>query len=331
MNTSDAERLAAVLESMNHKQTSNINKADLIYVVMCSVRQSAVDRVYGILEKIKKFKKRPKIILTGCILPKDKNKFLKKFDEVVDINNIINFKIAPKYSSNKTAYVPIMTGCNNFCSYCVVPHTRGREVSYPAEKIIAEVKNLVKQGKKEIWLLGQNVNSYKNKNFNFPKLLKKIDEFPGDFVLNFTTSHPKDFSDELIETMKKCKKLSTDLNLPIQSGDDEILKKMNRPYTVAQYKALVKKIRKALPKTRFSTDIIVGFPGETKKQFNNTVKTIKQIGYGVAFINKYSPREGTAAAKLEDNVPWKEKKRREKVLIDLVNAKKKKSACPAGR
>lgn len=323
MNTSDAERLAAVLERMNHKQALNINRADLIYIVMCSVRQSAVDRVYGILEKIKKFKKRPKIILTGCILPKDKNKFLEKFDEIVDINNLINFKITPKYFSNKTAYVPIMTGCNNFCSYCVVPHTRGREISYPAEKIIAEVKNLVKQGKKEIWLLGQNVNSYKNKNFNFPKLLKKIDEIPGDFVLNFTTSHPKDFSDELIETMKKCKNLSTDLNLPIQSGDDEILKKMNRPYTVAQYKALVKKIRKALPKIRLSTDIIVGFPGETKKQFNNTVKTIKQIGYGVAFINKYSPREGTAAAKLKDDVPWKEKKRREKILIDLVNAKKK--------
>jgi tRNA dimethylallyltransferase len=339
MNTSDAERLAAVLESMNHKQTPNINEADLIYIVMCSVRQSAVDRVYGILEKIKKFKKRPKIILTGCILPKDKNKFLKKFDEIVDINNLINFKITPKYSSNKTAYVPIMTGCNNFCSYCVVPYTRGREISYQAEKIIAEVKNLVNpplptggwRGKKEIWLLGQNVNSYKNKNFNFPKLLKKIDEIPGDFVLNFTTSHPKDFSDELIETMKKCKKLSTDLNLPIQSGDDEVLKKMNRPYTVAQYKTLVKKIREALPQIRLSTDIIVGFPGETKKQFNNTVKTIKQIGYGVAFINKYSPREGTAAAKLEDNVPWKEKKRREKILIDLINAKKNLPAGQAGK
>ena len=128
-----------------------------------------------------------------------------------------------------------------------------------------------------------------------------VNDIPGDFELNFTSSHPKDFSDELIQTMVKCKKLSTDLNLPIQSGDNKILKKMNRPYTVAQYKNLVKKIRKTLPKIRLSTDIIVGFPGETKKQFNNTVKTLKEIGYGVAFINKYSPRAGTVAAKMEDN------------------------------
>jgi tRNA-2-methylthio-N6-dimethylallyladenosine synthase len=143
----------------------------------------------------------------------------------------------------------------------------------------------------------------------------------GDFVINFTSSHPKDFSDELIDVMTKCKKLSTDLNLPIQSGDDEILKKMNRPYTVAQYKNLIKKIRKALPKIRLSTDIIVGFPGETKKQFNNTVKTLKEIGYGVAFINKYSARAGTPAAKMEDDVSWEEKKRRERILIELINKK----------
>ena len=148
-----------------------------------------------------------------------------------------------------------------------------------------------------------------------------INDISGSFKLNFTSSHPKDFSDELIKTMTKCEKLSMDLNLPIQSGDDEILKKMNRPYTVAQYKNLVKKIRRALPKIRLSTDIIVGFPGETKKQFNNTVKTLKEIAYGVAFINKYSPRAGTAAARMEDNVPWDEKKRREKILIKLVNEK----------
>jgi tRNA-2-methylthio-N6-dimethylallyladenosine synthase len=214
-----------------------------------------------------------------------------------------------------------MNGCNNFCSYCVVPYTRGREVSYPAKKIIAQVKSALKNGAREIWLLGQNVNSYKDGKTNFPKLLKLVNDVSGNFLLNFTTSHPKDFSDELIKTMTKCEKLSHDLNLPIQSGDDEILKKMNRPYTVAQYKNLVKKIRKALPKTRLSTDIIVGFPGETKKQFNNTFKTLKEIKYGVAFINKYSPRAGTAAAKLKDDVPWEEKKRREKILIDLVNKK----------
>lgn len=325
MNTSDAERIASVLEFEKYKKSKNVDDADLVVIVMCSVRQSAVDRVFGVAEKLKN--KNKKIILTGCILEKDKNKFLKKFDDVLDIKSFFKkyknyLDVTPKYSSEKVVYVPIMTGCNNFCSYCVVPYTRGREISRSAKEIICEIKNILKNGAKEIWLLGQNVNSYKSGKINFPKLLKKVNDIEGDFKLNFTTSHPKDFSDELIETMTKCEKLSMDLNLPIQSGDDEILKKMNRPYTVAQYKNLVKKIRKALPNIRLSTDIIVGFPGETKKQFNNTVKTLKEIGYGVAFINKYSPREGTAAAKLKDDVSWQEKKRREKILIDLINAKK---------
>lgn len=383
MNISDAERLAAVLELAGYEESADINKADLIAVVMCSVRQSAVDRVYGIIEKLKN--KKVKTILTGCILEKDRKVFEKKFDYVIAIKKIIklprilseavelertsqgNFAwfaerseakncrelsepragganasgnstaereknylpndysgyldIAPKYSSKKAAYVPIMTGCNNFCSYCVVPYTRDREVSRPAKEIIAEVENLAKGKKREIWLLGQNVNSYRDGRINFPKLLKLVNDVDGDFKLNFTSSHPKDFSDELIETMAKCQKLSMDLNLPIQSGDDEILKKMNRPYSVDQYKNLVKKIRKALPDIRLSTDIIVGFPGETKTQFNNTVKTLEEIGYGMAFINKYSARQGTAAAKMKDNVPWREKKRREKILIDLINKK----------
>ena len=324
MNISDAERIASVLESKKYKKTDNLSEANLVVVVACSVRKSAVDRVYGLVEKIKKLKKRPQTILTGCVLAKDKIKFEKSFDKVLDIKDWEKnyLKIKPKYSSKKLAYVPIMTGCNNFCSYCVVPYTRGREISRSAKDIICEVKNLVKNNYNEIWLLGQNVNSYKDEKINFPKLLKLVNDVPGYFKLNFTTSHPKDFSDELIETMTKCPKLSMDLNLPIQSGDDEILKKMNRPYTVAQYKNLVKKIRQAIPNIRLSTDIIVGFPGETKKQFNNTVKVLKEIKYGVAFINKYSPREGTTAAKLEDNVPWEEKKRREKILIDLVNKKK---------
>ena len=363
MNIADAERLAVALDSAGYEKSKAnssaeaLAKADLIAIVMCSVRQSAVDRVHWLAEKFKKTK--VKTLLTGCILKKDKRVFEQKFDYVIDIKDIGNLKkIARECALERTlqpggmvarsarrakpervaagprvlaeehfpsGYVPIMNGCNNFCSYCVVPYTRGREVSYPAKKIIAEVKKLVKQGHKEIWLLGQNVNSYKDPSvgsgqaINFPKLLKMVNDVPGNFVLNFMTSHPKDFFDELIKTMTKCEKLSHDLNLPIQSGDDEILKKMNRPYTVAQYKNLVKKIRKALPKTRLSTDIIVGFPGETKKQFNNTVKTLKEIKYGVAFINKYSPRAGTVAAKLKDDVPWEEKKRREKILIDLIN------------
>src|SRR3989344_680118 len=367
MNLSDGERLSAVLESAGYKKTNNINEADLVSVVMCSVRQSAVDRVHWLVQKFKKPNKKPLTLLTGCILKKDQKAFAGGFDHIIDIKDIkklpklLEYKmsdrsfyiqdnylnIVPKYASKNSAYVPIMTGCNNFCSYCVVPYTRGREISRPVKEIINEIKRLINptsprlRGAKEIWLLCQNVNSYKDKKttpvkspqggvsaksgqfngVNFPKLLKMINDISGSFKLNFTSSHPKDFSDELIKTMTKCEKLSMDLNLPIQSGDDEILKKMNRPYTVAQYKNLVKKIRRALPKIRLSTDIIVGFPGETKKQFNNTVKTLKEIAYGVAFINKYSPRAGTAAARMEDNVTWDEKKRREKILIKLVNEK----------
>lgn len=345
MNLSDSERIAAVLENIKYKPAKSMDKANIVVINACSVRQSAIDRIYGVAQK---FKKSQKTILTGCVLKKDKKKFDKIFDYILDIKNLSEWPkilggknisknnyldITPKYSNKFSAYVPIMTGCNNFCSYCVVPYTRGREISRPAKDIIDEVKKIVVTNPplpknfgeaREVWLLGQNVNSYKSGKINFPKLLKMVNDIPGDFKLNFTTSHPKDFSAELIETMAKCKKLSMDLNLPIQSGDNEILKKMNRPYTVTQYKNLVKKIRKVLPNIRLSTDVIVGFPGETKKQFNNTVKTLKEVGYGVAFINKYSPRAGTVAAKMEDDVPWAEKKRREKILIQLVNAKNKK-------
>ncbi|MGA2418016.1 MAG: tRNA (N6-isopentenyl adenosine(37)-C2)-methylthiotransferase MiaB [Candidatus Staskawiczbacteria bacterium] len=334
MNVSDAERVAAVLETIKYKKTQNINEADLIVVTMCSVRQSAVDRVHGLVEKFKKLKKKPKIILTGCILKKDKKKFLSGFDYVVDIRDIKKLPeilknkksedvkdyldITPKYSSKFSANVPIMTGCNNFCSYCVVPYVREREVSRPATKIILEIKNLIKNGCKEIWLLGQNVNSYKDKNNNFPKLLKMVNNIPGEFWIRFTSSHPKDFNDEVIKTLAIGGKITPYLNLPIQSGDNKILKAMNRHYTVSDYKNKIKKLRKQIPDIAISTDIIVGFPGEIKKQFENTAKLFRDVKYDMAYINKYSPRAGTAAAKLKDNISWIEKKRREKVLTDIL-------------
>lgn len=340
MNISDAERVSAVLEGSGHAKTNKINDANLIAVVMCSVRQPAVDRVHFLSHKFQKLKKtNPALttVLTGCILKKDKKAFTQGFDYIIDIKDIKKLPeilgkkkmkneenyldLIPKYSSKNLAYIPIMTGCNNFCSYCVVPYARGREISRPAKEIILEAKNLIKLGYKKIWLLGQNVNSYKDGKTNFPKLLRSINNIPGNFRINFTSSHPKDFSEELIKTMSECEKMSMDLNLPIQSGDNEVLRRMNRPYTVEQYKNLVKKIRRTLPKIRLSTDIIVGFPGETKKEFNNTVKTLKEIGYGVAFINKYSPRAGTVAARMKDDVSWAEKKRREKILIKMINAK----------
>ncbi len=313
MNKADSEKIAAVLENKGYKRALDIKKADLVVVNMCSVRQSAVDRVYGLLPKIKE----KKSILTGCILKKDRKKFSKYFDEIIDIKEFTKNK--QKYSDNIKAFVPIMTGCNNFCAYCVVPYTRGREISRPADEIIYEVKKLVKQGYKEIWLLGQNVNSYSD--IPFSKLLRKINSIPGKFWIRFTSSHPKDFSDDLIKAMAECKKVAKYLNLPVQSGDDEILKKMNRPYTVAQYKKLVKKIRSKIPNINLSTDVIVGFPGETKKQFENTVKLFKEIKYDIAYISRYSPRSGTAAAKLKDNVSQKEKKRREKILEKTLKQK----------
>ena len=269
------------------------------------------------------------------------------------------FQIKPLHQSKFSAYVPIMTGCNNFCSYCVVPYTRGREYSRPAEEILSEVENLVKRGYKEIILLGQNVNSYQSKfptnlssrteqqrrersknaantaNFalrslsryrsfgmteiiNFPILLKLISNIPGDFWIRFLTSHPKDMSEELIKTAAECKKVTPYFHLALQSGDDEILKKMNRKYTAKHFLGLVKMIRKYLPDAAISTDVIVGFPGETEKQFQNTVEVMKKAKFDMAYINKYSPRAGTVAAKLTDDIDWQEKKRREKILTEVL-------------
>jgi len=331
MNMADSERIAGILDSSGLTPASKTERADFVIVNMCSVRKSAVDRVYGIAEKYKKTKNKTKTILTGCILKKDKLKLTERFDLIIGIKDLPKlpkllglknnpgkdyFKLLPKISDNSIALIPIMTGCNNFCSYCVVPYTREREKSRPVKDILSEAKNAVKSGCKEIWLLGQNVNSYKP--IPFSALLGKINDIPGEFWIKFTSSHPKDFSDSLITAMKKCKKVADYLNLPVQSGNNDILKKMNRPYTVEKYKNLVKKIRSKIPDIALSTDIIVGFPGETKKQFENTAKLFREIKYDMAYINKYSLRPGTAAAKLKDNVSKEEKSRREKVLNEIL-------------
>jgi len=350
MNKSDSERIATVFEKIGYKPASKIDEADLIVVNMCSVRQSAVDRVYGLMPKFEKLKiKNPKLktILTGCVLKKDRRIFVKGFDQVLKIKDLLRYQ--PKYSNNFSVFVPISNGCDNFCAYCVVPFVRGPLVCRSYLEVLKEVKNAVKKGFKEIWLLGQNVNKYRsgltrtpthpppscrrqapstrnNAEVNFAKLLRMVNDIPGDFWIRFTSPHPKDFSDELIETMAKCQKVAPYLNLPVQSGDDEILRRMNRPYKISQYKNLVKKIRAAFKKYRkglereiaISTDIIVGFPGETKKQFENTVKLFKEIKFDMAYIAKYSPRPQTAAYKLKDDIPRKEKERRYKILTEIL-------------
>ncbi|MFH1575397.1 MAG: MiaB/RimO family radical SAM methylthiotransferase [Candidatus Nealsonbacteria bacterium] len=305
-NKADSERIAASLEKKGYKPVQNPKKANLIVVNMCSVRQSAVDRVFGIPMKLKGIK--AKKILTGCILKKDKAKFRKIFDEI---------KKMPRGNCS-SPLIPISNGCNNFCTYCVVPYTRGKLTCRSHKEILKEIKRAVKSGLKEIWLLGQNVNDYKSNTINFAKLLKLANDIPGDFSIRFMSPHPSNFSDELINVMAQCKKVAKYLNLPVQSGDDKILKKMNRNYTVKQYKNLVKRIREKMPDINLSTDVIVGFPGETKKQFENTVKLFKEINFDIAYISKYSSRPGTAASKLKNDVPLEEKKRRAKILNKLT-------------
>jgi len=328
-NESDSERIVALLDNKGYKKTEKLENADLVVVNACSVRQSAIDRVLGLKKKFENLK--AKKILTGCVLKSDRIKFRKFFDEILNTNEFLKYhKFSDRinYGKNKnSAYVPIMTGCDNFCSYCVVPYTRGREISRPANEIIDEVRSLIKNGCKEITLLGQNVNSYLPRRqagkYGFAELLWKINSIPGDFQIKFLTSHPKDFSDKLIDAIANCKKVAKEIHLPIQSGDNEILRKMNRHYTVGQYKNLIGKIRKKIPGVKISTDVIVGFPGETKKQFQNTVKAFKEIKFDKAYINKYSARSGTLAAKFKDDVPLKEKKRRWKILNDMINKKAK--------
>ncbi len=321
MNKADSERIKVYLEKKGYKKAVKKEQADLIVVNMCSIRQSAVDRVLGLnrnLVKLKIIKPKIKIILTGCILEKDKKKF--KFDEIRPKKDYLKFEA--KYKNSSLAYIPVSNGCNNFCSYCVVPFTRGPLICYQHKKIIKQAKKAIKQGVKEIWLLGQNVNDYQSptdSKINFSRLIKMIDALPGTFKFFFISPHPKNFSNQLINVLWQAKNFGKYLNLPLQSGDNQILKKMNRNYSIKQYKALVEKIRKKIPGIKLSTDVIVGFPGESKKQFQNTIKLFKQINFDWAYISKYSQRPDTAASKLEDNISWPEKKKREKILREIIN------------
>jgi tRNA-2-methylthio-N6-dimethylallyladenosine synthase len=370
-NFSDSERIAGVLEKSGFKKANNENSADVLVFNTCSVRQSAEDRIFGLNKKLRKLKiknSKLKIILAGCMnhyaekelkkrlpyidifLPiknlaqlssllkiKNKNSLPLGSDAIKNIQSACEYlSFAPKYESKFRAYVPISSGCNNSCSYCIVPYSRGKEHSRPAQEIIFEVKNLVKKGYKEIWLLGQNVNSYSSQyptnsilaaesrilkagKVNFPALLRIVNNIPGNFWLRFTSPHPKDFSDELIAAIAECEKITEYINLPVQSGDNKILQKMNRPYARGDYINLVNRIKKAIPNISISTDIIVGFPGETKRQFQNTVKLFKKIKFDMAYISEYSPRPGTLAArKFKDNVRHKEKIKRRKYLTEIL-------------
>lgn len=357
MNRSDSERVASYLEQNNCTEVSGAREADIVVLNTCGVRQSAEDRIYGLIPRIKKENPKCRLILTGCLNYRDDVRervkeqvdlflfitdlpFLfqklgwEENEEEVEAGRNEYLRIPPKWFSKFRAYIPLGNGCNNFCSYCVVPYARGREVYRPAEEVIKEVEEVVSKGYTDIVLIAQNVNSYTSEvkgndrikgyldpscaKADFADLLRATDNITGDFWINFATSHPKDMSDKLIRTIAESSKVCRHIHLPAQSGDDEILRKMNRRYIRKHYLDLIKKIRHHIPSASITTDIIVGFPGETEEQFQNTVQLFEQARFDMAYIAQYSPRPGTAAAKMEDDVPASEKKRREEELMKIL-------------
>lgn len=336
MNEADSERIAGWYEQQGWQKTESMEQADEIIINSCSVRESAENRVFGLInnlyKKLKTKDKRPKNILTGCMLRyplRTLKEKLPQVDAFVKISEYIdNSQFARPERSRRVirnsrthAWAPITEGCNNFCSYCVVPYARGRERSRPFEEIVCEVSKLTRRGYKEITLLGQNVNSY-GKDLrpkkSFSLLLTNLHKISGIKKISFMTSNPWDLTNDIIKAIN-LPKVDRYLHLPVQSGDDEILKKMNRKYSAKDYLTLVKKIRKQIPDIQIGTDIIVGFPGETEKQFNNTVLLCRKVGFVKAYVARYSPRPGTAAFKIKDDVTPEEKRKRWRILDKMIN------------
>ena len=340
MNARDSEKLVGILEQIGYIEEFDEDKADFVIYNTCTVRENANLRVYGRLGQLKKAKKNNShmmIGLCGCMMqePEVVEKLKKQYkyvDVVFGTHNIYKFAelIVTRFESERMVIdiwkdtdkivedlpserkfsfksgVNIMFGCNNFCSYCIVPYVRGRERSRNPQDIIREIENLVADGVVEVMLLGQNVNSYGKtlqRPITFAQLLQEIEKIEGLERIRFMTSHPKDLSDELIEVMRTSKKICKHLHLPVQSGSTEILAKMNRRYTKEQYLELVRKIKKAVPDISLTTDIIVGFPGETEEDFLETMDVVKQVRYDSAFTFIYSKRTGTPAAIMENQVP----------------------------
>lgn len=353
-NVSDGERIKGLLSLCGYGFTDERENADIIIYNTCAVREHAEARVFGNVGALIHLKKRKKgmiIGLCGCMVQQEEVKErVKKSYPFVDlvwgthklpeIPELLYKKLTEKkrvFDISETegeypegikkirdytfkAFVPIMNGCDNFCTYCIVPYVRGREKSRKSEEILKECRELVKNGVKEIMLLGQNVNSYgKNleEDINFSLLLRKINEIEGDFRIRFMTSHPKDATYELIDTIRDCEKVVKQLHLPVQSGSDGILKRMNRHYTKESYLDLINYAKKEIPEISFSSDIIVGFPNESAEDFEKTVELIKEVGYDMLFTFIYSKRKGTPAAEMEDSISDSEKSQRLRRLLDI--------------
>lgn len=349
MNVSDSEIIITILSSKGFVYTDNIGQADIIIFNTCSVREHAEKRVLGRIsnEVARKLRNKSIIIgVVGCMAQRigaELHQINKKIDFVIgvdqylqlpDIINKVQSKrkfcsdttfdkcqvysdIHPTRTTPHTAFVSITRGCDNFCSYCIVPLTRGRERSRSLPDIITEIKKATDENRQEILLLGQNVNSYLHDGQDFPDLLRQVNDIKNVRRIRFVTSHPKDLSDKLIDTMASCEKVCEHLHLPMQSGNDEILKKMNRGYTADQYHTLIKKIRKSIPNVAITTDIIAGFVGETEEQFADTVRLMSEIRFDTAFMFHYSERVGTAACKYTDIIPKSTRLTRLQTLIDV--------------
>lgn len=336
MNKSDSERIAGILSHFGYVETDVEKDADLLIVNTCSIRQLSTDKAYSLLGVWGKWKKtRPelKIAICGCVAQQDKEKVrqrapyvdlvfgthniyelpelikrIENGEKVCAITNIPvvcnqnDFKIIRKKSVN--AWIPIIEGCNNFCTYCVVPFTRGRERSRRPEEIITEAKNIIKDGFKEITLLGQNVDSYgkdfKDENITLANLLRELNKIDGEFRIRFVTSYPSDITDDLIDAVEECDKVCKYFHIPMQSGNSHILEEMNRHYTKAQYYEIVSKIRKRFPDVAITSDFIAGFPGETEEEFQDTLDAIDELELDYSNTAAYSPRVFTKAGKMVD-------------------------------
>ncbi len=361
LNENDSEKIAGMLENMGYEKTEKLEDADFIAFNTCCVRENAEDRLFGKLGEVKKYKESRGTIIAigGCMmqekhiveklkqsypffdivfgthtlhkLPEDIYNSLisrKRIEDILDIDGEVIEGLPIKRDDSIKASVLIMNGCNNFCTYCIVPYVRGRERSRKAEDIISEIKMLAHEGYKEITLLGQNVNSYmrvERENGedvgeinSFAKLLKEINKIEGTERIRFVSPHPKDFTDDVIQAIKNCEKVCKIIHLPLQSGSSKILKQMNRKYTKEQYLKLVEKMKKEIPNIVFSTDIIVGFPGETEEDFEDTLDVVEKVCFEQVYMFIYSRRVGTPADKMENQVPEEIKHERFDRLKKLV-------------
>ncbi len=348
MNIADSQLVMGILQKVGHTQVADIEQADLVIFNTCSVREHAELRVLGRIASVLAYKKKKEsfyVGVIGCMAQRMQTKlFAQGVDFVVGVDQYnslpevlqsleqggkelradfdfeqIYDNCYPFRKEGVSAFITIMRGCDNFCTYCIVPHLRGRERSRSALQILEDARNAVQQGFSEITLLGQNVNSYACDGLNFAELLQELHKIDGVQRIRFVTSHPKDMSHQLIETMQNYPKICPHLHVALQSGNDEILQKMNRKYTAGEYLQMVANLRAAIPEIAITTDIIVGFPSETHSQYLDTVNLLKKIRFDYAFLYKYSPREGTSAATFAQQVPEQERLKRLQEIIEVQN------------